>query len=240
MLPDLERLIRLQELDVETEHRRKWTADFPLLVAALDQRLVSAQTALDTARQQQAENLAARRALEKDLAVVQTRLARFKDQMMEAKTNKEYLAFQHEIATAQEGVQGFEDQILELMVTADEAAAGVKSAEAGLQQEQKAVASERASVEDKRARTEAELADLGAKRAAVERDMGRDIVALYTRVAASRRGSAVVPASDGHCTACHTRLRPQFYNEMRRGDRVYQCESCSRILYVPTSPPPPE
>jgi predicted nucleic acid-binding Zn-ribbon protein len=238
MLPDLERLIRLQELDAETEHRRKWTADLPTLLASLDQRVVDRQTTLDTAKQRQADNLAARRALEKDLAVVQGRLTRFRDQLMEVKTNKEYLAMQHEIATAEEGVRGFEDQILELLVAADEIGAEVKTAESALQQEQKAVASERTGIEDKRQRTEAELADLGLKHAAVEREMARDLVRLYHSVAQKRRGSAVVPARDGHCTACHTRLRPQFYNELRSGDRVFQCESCSRILFHVATPPP--
>jgi predicted nucleic acid-binding Zn-ribbon protein len=238
MLPDLERLIRLQELDVETELRRKWTADLPVLLATLDQRVADREATLGAIKQRQADGLAARRALEKELAVVQGRLTRFKDQLMEVKTNKEYLAMQHEIATAEDGVRGFEDQILELMVAADELAAEVKAAETALQQEQKTVAAERTSLEDKRGRTEAELGDLGAKRAAVEREMAREMVTLYTTVAQKRGGSAVVAARDGHCTACHTRLRPQFFNELRRGDQVYRCESCSRILFYVATPPP--
>jgi predicted nucleic acid-binding Zn-ribbon protein len=236
MLPDLERLIRLQELDAETEHRRKWTADLPALLASLDQRIADRQAAVEAAKQRQADNAAARRALEKELAVVQGRLTRFRDQLMEVKTNKEYLAMQHEIATAEEGVRGFEDQILELLVTADEVAADLKSAEGVLQQEQKAVASERTGIEDKRQRTEAELADLATKHAGVEREMAPHLVRLYHSVAQKRHGSAVVAARDGYCSACRTRLRPQFYNELRSGDQVFQCESCSRILFYAATP----
>jgi uncharacterized protein len=241
MLPDLERLIRLQELDVETERRRKWTADLPHVLTSLEQRVADRQTALAAARQRHADNVAARRALEKELAVVQGRLTRFKDQLMEVKTNKEYLTMQHEIATAQDGVRGFEDQILELLVAADEIAAEVKAAEDALQDEEKTTAAERTTLEDKRGRTEAELGDLGAKRAAVEREMAREMVTLYNTVAQKRSSSAVVAARDGHCSACHTRLRPQFYNELRRGDQVFQCESCSRILFyvAPTAPVAP-
>jgi uncharacterized protein len=239
MLPDLERLIRLQELDTETEQRRKWTADLPTLLEALEQRVADRQAAVDGARQRHADNLAARRALEKDLAVVQGRLTRFRDQLMEVKTNKEYLAMQHEIATAEEGVRTFEDQILELLVSADEIGAELKSAEGALHQELQAVASERTGLEDKRQRTEAELGDLGLKHAAVQGEMKRELVMLYQSVAQKRRGSAVVAARDGHCSACHTRLRPQFYNELRRGDRVFQCESCSRILFHVATPAAP-
>lgn len=237
MLPDLERLIRLQELDAESEHRRKWTVELPALQAALDQRVADRQAALETAKQRQADNAAARRALEKELAVVQARLAKYRDQLMEVKTNKEYLAMQHEIATAEQGVRGFEDQILELLVASDEISGELKAAEGALQQEQKAVASERTALGTQQQRTDAELADLNAKHDIVVGEMSKDVARLYRTVAQKRRGSAVVPARDGHCTACHTRLRPQFYNELRSGDRVFQCESCSRILFYVATPP---
>jgi uncharacterized protein len=236
MLPDLERLIRLQELDAESEQRRKWVTDAPAMVAALDERLAARQAAVDAAKQRQNDNAAARRALEKELAVVQGRLTRFRDQLMEVKTNKEYLAMQHEIATAEQGVRTFEDQILELLVTADEVAADLKAAESAQQQEQKAVAGERTGIDDKRQRTEAELADLTTKHAAVEREMAPQVVRLYHSVAQKRHGSAVVAARDGYCSACRTRLRPQFYNELRSGDQIFQCESCSRILFYVATP----
>jgi len=240
MLPDLERLIRLQELDVETDHRRKWVADLPGLLVSLDQRVADRQSALDATRHRHADNLAARRALEKDLAVVQGRLSKFKDQLMEVKTNKEYLAMQHEISMAQDGVRAFEDQILELLMAADEIAAEVKAAETALRQEQQSAERERTDAEARRQRTEGELAELSTRRAGVEREMAADVVALFHTVSSKRRGTAVVQARDGHCSACHVRLRPQLYNELRRNDRVYQCESCSRILYyVPPAQPQP-
>ena len=44
-------------------------------------------------------------------------------------------------------------------------------------------------------------------------------------------------ARDGGCTVCHVRMRPQMFNEVRRGETLVQCESCLRILYfVPQEP----
>jgi predicted nucleic acid-binding Zn-ribbon protein len=42
---------------------------------------------------------------------------------------------------------------------------------------------------------------------------------------------AVAEARDGGCTVCHVRMRPQMFNEVRRGEALIQCESCLRILY---------
>ena len=76
--------------------------------------------AVAAAKEQQAANQASRRALEKDIAAIKTRLSRYKDQLMEVKTNREYTAMQHEIETAQGEVKRLEDQMLELMLESDE------------------------------------------------------------------------------------------------------------------------
>ena len=59
---------------------------------------------------------------------------------------------------------------------------------------------------------------------------------LYARIA-RQRGSGVAEARDGMCEACHVRMRVQIWAEVRRNDHLFQCESCSRILYY--DPPPP-
>jgi predicted nucleic acid-binding Zn-ribbon protein len=232
MSPDLERIIRLQQLDQEIEVRRKAVADLPGVLAALDARVAARQAEVDTAKHQQSENQAARRALEKDLAVHQGRLTKFKDQLMEVKTNKEYTAMQHEIAMAQTGVREFEDKILELLVQADELDAAVKSTDAALTKERSEVTKERTTREQATNAMGGEIEGLLQKRRAQVSEMTRETLALFDLVSHKHKGTVVAEARDGHCTACHVRLRPQMFNEVRRGDRLIQCESCQRILFV--------
>ena len=54
-------------------------------------------------------------------------------------------------------------------------------------------------------------------------------------MAKQRKGLAVAEARDGGCSVCHVRMRPQMYNEVRRGESLIQCESCLRILYPPVA-----
>ena len=51
------------------------------------------------------------------------------------------------------------------------------------------------------------------------------------------RGTGVAEARDGMCQACHVRMRVQIWVEVRKNEQIFQCESCSRILYY--EPPPP-
>jgi uncharacterized protein len=230
MLPDLERLIQLQQLDTFTENARRRVADHPSLAEALDARLASSTSALEAARAGLADNQVGRRAVEKDLAMIQARLSKFKDQLMEVKTNKEYQAMLKEIEAAQNEVRHLEDKILERMLEADDLAARAKEAEARLAADKQVIADERRQLEAETATLRRELEEATARRAAVAGQITPALVATYETVRA-RRGTAVVEVKGGYCTACHVRMRPQVANELRRNEIIFQCESCQRVLY---------
>src|SRR5262249_4345296 len=53
----------------------------------------------------------------------------------------------------------------------------------------------------------------------------------YERLSKMRSGLALAEARDYSCLACRMKIRPQIFNDIRRGDSIITCESCSRILY---------
>ena len=240
MHPDLERLIRLQQLETFTESARRTIAELPERVAALDARLASARGAVEAARQQLAANQSVHRTAEKELSTQQARLSKYKDQLMEVKTNKEYQAMQKEIEVTQKEVRQLEDRILERMIEADEIAAAIKQAESGLVAEQAEVDAERRKLEDEARALQVELEKVATRRQALVGEISAPAMATF-ELLIERRGTAVVEARDGHCTACHVRLRPQAFNDLRRSDSLMQCDSCQRILYFKedSSPTPP-
>lgn len=231
MLPDLERLIRLQDIDTRAADARKRIADAPAAIAALDARLTAARDAVAAARQALADNQTARRAIEKDLAVVQQRLSKYKEQLMEVKTNPEYHAMQHQIEAANGEVARFEEQILVTMLDADDQAAKIKTAEAALKSAEAEVSAARAAIEADAADKERVLADSVAERAALVPEIGRAQYEMFERVMKARQGIAVAEAIDGHCSICHVRLRPQVYNTILRNEEIVQCDHCQRVLY---------
>ena len=231
MLADLERLIRLQQLDTFMDEARRRIADHPAAIEALDSRLASATEGLAEAKRRLEETHTARRAVEKDLAMVQTRLSKYKDQLMEVKTNREYQAMLKEIEVAQNEVRRLEDLILEHMIAGDERTAQVKEADARLAAAKKSAAEERERLEREVADLRSELERSEGSRREVAAGLPKDVLGIYDTLAKGRRGLALAEAKGGLCTACHVRLRPQMYNEIRRNDTLFQCDSCQRILY---------
>lgn len=236
MLPDLERLVHLQELDSAVEEARQRLDQLPSRHAELDARLSAAEAALAVAKQRLTESQTARREIEKELASVQSRLSKYKDQLMEVKTNKEYQAMQNEIATAEREVRSREDRILDFMEEQEALARDVKEDEARFKQEQAAIADERKALDREKASLEERVEALGVERDTLRPQVGEESLRLFDHIARQRRGIAVVPAVDGICSFCHVRLRPQVFNEIRRNDRLIQCDNCLRILYFAGAP----
>ncbi|TDI26523.1 MAG: hypothetical protein E2P06_02165 [Acidobacteria bacterium] len=231
MLPDLERLIQLQRLDTAADEARRTVDGIPSRIEDLDTRLTASTTAVDAARTCVEDKKNERQAGEKSLAEVQGRLSRFKEQLMAVKTNKEYTAVQHEIATAEAEVQRLEDTILEHMLEADDLAATVEAAERALQADRGDIERDRAALEATRAEMERTLSGTSNERVTLTGHIGAAARELFEAVARQRGGIAVVEARDGHCTVCHVRLRPQVFNQILRNTELIQCESCMRILY---------
>ena len=242
MLPlmhaDLDRVIALQRLDTAASAARKKLADAPDREKAFDTRLETARQQLADAKASLAANQEARRALDKEVAVHQGRLSKYRDQAMAVKTNQEYHAIQHEVAHAQGEIKKYEDQILERMVEADDLAATIKTAEARLAAEQKTIDADRKTAQAEDARLQASADTLAAERTTVVGALDKRVLAIYDRAYAGRQGVAVAEAKDGICTICHVRLRPQVFNEIRRNDGIIQCDSCQRILYFVPAPAP--
>ncbi len=238
MLPDLERLIRLQRLDNAAVETRRAVAAIPERMTALDARRHASRTRAEDSRRQQEEERKGRREVEKRLGEVQGRLARFKDQLMAVKTNKEYTAMQHEIATAEAEVARLEDTMLEHMLQADELDAAVDAAERTDREEAAAVERERAELEAERAAMERRLDGASAERTKLAESIGAGSLRLFESIAGQRQGLAVVEARNGHCTVCNVRLRPQVFNQILLNTELIRCESCLRLLYHDRDRPP--
>ena len=237
MHPDLQHLIHLQELDLAIDRLRRRINEIPAAQQALDARLAGHTATLDAVKARVSANQAARRDIDKQLAEMNARLSKFKNQLMEVKTNKEYQAMQKEMGHAQEEIGLHETHMLERMEEGDGLATELKAAEAELKAEQSAVGAERTKLDAERGTDQQELDRLLAERKDVVAKVSPEAMKIFERVAHGRKGIAVAEAKDGLCVVCHVRLRPQVFNEVRHNDQLIQCDSCTRILYyVPAAP----
>jgi predicted nucleic acid-binding Zn-ribbon protein len=240
VLPDLQRLIELQDIESRAAVANKAIADAPGRIAALDALLQSATAALAAAKQALADNQTHRRSIDKDLIAAQQRQEKYKEQVMAVKTNEQLHAMQAQIKSVGEEVLQHEERVLVNMMEADEINANIKKAEAALKAAQAKVAAERSAIESEVKTHQATVAETTAARqqliAALD---NKNVVDTFQRIA-KVRGTALARAEGERCTVCQVRLRPAVFTEVRKNDSIVQCDSCNRILYfVPPSPASP-
>jgi predicted nucleic acid-binding Zn-ribbon protein len=239
MSPELQGLIQLQQVEAAAAEARARIAAHPQRIAEADARLEEAERIVTEATERLKASQEQRRALEKDAAVYQGRLTKFKDQLSAVKTNREYQAMQHEIETAQKDLGAAEEKVLERMLEADELTALVKKAEAERAAKKKAIEAEKAQMQQELVAVERALTEATAARDTVIASMSKPTVALFEQVSRARKGVAICEATrDGLCSQCHVRLRPPVFQQVRANDSIVQCESCRRILFY--VPPPPQ
>lgn len=231
MISALEALISLQSIDSASEAARRRLADLPKAAETLDAKVAATAADVETAKTKLQESLAARRALEKDVAAIDSRLSRFEEHKASVKTNQEYTALLHEIATAKGEKDAVEERILLLMEEADGLTAALKGAEAAVAQTKREVETARVELAAERTTLEAEQGRLDGERATRRAKIDARSLALYDQLLKGRRGVAVAEMTGETCTACHVRQRPHVAQIVRRNDEIIQCESCQRILY---------
>lgn len=238
MLPDLQRLIELQDIESRAAVANKAIAEAPGRIAALDALLQSATTALAAAKQSLADNQTARRSIDKDLIAAQQRLEKYKEQVMAVKTNEQLHAMQHQMKAVEDEIGHHEEKVLINMMGADEINASIKKAEAALKAAQAKMATERAAIETETKTHQATVAECSTARARVVAAMdNKGAVETFQRIA-KVRGTAVARAEGERCTICQVRLRPAVFAEVRKNESLLQCDSCNRILYfIPPAVP---
>jgi predicted nucleic acid-binding Zn-ribbon protein len=231
MLPDLELAVRLQDIDNRVAELTREVSSLPKHVAEIEKKLETHERKLEADRAALTANQKDRKRLEGEIQVQQQKISKLKDQMLEAKTNDQYRAFQHEIEYCEKEIRQCEDRILDLMSESEPLERNAKTAEGALKQEKTQVEGEKQQARERTARDRRELDELDGNRKSITKQMTANVLAGYERVRKLRRGIAVAEAVEGRCSQCHMALRLQFFQDLKRSEQVMYCESCSRILY---------
>jgi len=230
MLPDIENLLKLQDVDKEIRRLQDEVAELPKRVAAIEQKLAGTKTQLDKAQAAVKADEANRRKYETNIKDIREKISKYRDQSLAVKTNEQYKALLHEIQFAEKDIAENEDKILELMVNADTRDKEVKAAQIELKEETAEIEKEKEQARQRTAEDEKLLVEARAKREQLRGGVREDLLRQYERVS-KFRGSGISEVRDHKCLACQVMLRPQTYNEVRSGKEIIVCDSCQRVLY---------
>ncbi len=231
MIAELGLLISLQETDTEIKRCHAEVAGLPARRAAIEENFAASVQEFLTLKAELDEASAQRRQLEAEVAAEQTKHEKFKTDLTKVTNEKQYTTAIREVDATKKTISTMETEILKLMEK-------IEKLEAQVNERSPAIEARRAEVDQQIAEMvaavkadEEKLATLTATRATLIGQLMPGTRATYERVARLKSGLALAEARDYSCTACRISIRPQAFNDIRRGDQIYECENCGRILY---------
>ncbi len=232
MNEDVRYLVLVQGFDDEIAVRSTEIDALPRHIAEIRKRLHAHQLQLKADKDALAANQKQMRDLEGQVADHRQKISRLRDQMMQAKTNEQYKAFQHEIEFHEKAIRDAEDREIELMESAELLSANVKTAEKALAAEESSVKAEAAEAEKRIAQVRAERDNLESERQEALGHINRDVLAAYKALKARGRRQTVATIEAGNCAACRMSVRLQLIQDLQLSDKLIRCENCLVYLYA--------
>ena len=231
MHPDTHLVIQLQSLDQKIAAFEKEVAALPKHIAAIEKTLESHVRKLDADRAALTANQKDRKKLEGDIQVNEQKISKLKDQMLQVKTNEQYRAFQNEIEFIQKESRKAEDRILELMTESEPLDGNVKKAEAALKEEKQVVEGEKTRARERTAADQKQLDQLRGEKTEVTAKLPAAVMTKYAHIRKKWSGTVIAEVVGGRCSACQIIVRPQYMQDLKKGEELMTCESCGRFLY---------
>lgn len=227
--------IERQLVDVRNRLRIRQNA-----VAAQQHRIDQIKSEWESLNEQRLQRRKEADMLELELKEKEDKVASLRGVLNTAKTNKEYAAILTEINTLKADNAKLEDKALRAIQEVDNLKSESDEKQTELDQEQKRLEEIAASSSAEVERLSGMMADLTGQRTDAAREVPRDELALFERIAAGAEGDAMAPVEihgnkppyDYVCGGCFMALNAEHANALRSRDEVRTCDSCGRILYL--------
>jgi uncharacterized protein len=234
---ELEKLIDLQITDTNIRRLKQAIDTADERRAAIEQEFEQHASSIREIQGRRDKAQSERADLERQIEENKTYLERANRNLKHAQNQKEYETAMRETDALQKQITGFETQAVEKM-------SEIEEVEKILEER----AEEINSLESNRAAALAKFdAEIAAHRKEFEKESKKrqevfvtlpaNLANVYNRLTQrSRDGIAVAEVKNGACSACFMSLRPQMQAEVRKGNQIITCESCTRILYTTPKP----
>ena len=232
MKSELEKLIELQKTDTNIRRLNISIESAEERRASIEQEFERHASSIRGIQSDRDRIQSERAALEKQIAENKTYHERADRNLKHAQNQKEYETAMRETDALQKQITALETQVLEKMT-------GIEEVEKVLEERAEEINSLEAnrdaalkSFDKELTKTRKQYESETKKRQEVFVTLPAQLASVYNRMTQrSRDGIAVAEVVNGSCSACFMKLRPQRQLEVKKGDQIITCESCTRILY---------
>ncbi len=238
MNPNLAKLIDLHTLDAQAVELKTQLNRIPKQIQDGRDKLEGEKKDLNEANAALDVLIKKRKELEQHVVVENDHMAKVKTKLPDVKTNKEYSAILAEVAGVQKKISAWEDEELEIMQASDDKEKEIPGLKKIFQDDEAEFNIYKAKKETEQARIEKELSALNAQKKELLQSIEPKLAKRYEKLIQYHGDSAVVALEGDACLGCHQLVLPQTAVEVRKGETIFECNHCNRILYAQPEPEP--
>ena len=226
----LNSLLGLQEIDEQLGELERSKVYLPEMISNITREIESLEKELQENRERLIESKKKQKQIELDVEADREELVKYQNHMKVIKTNKEYDALVAEIDSRKQRIGDNEDEILKLMGVVDECNEKIAELESKLKEVKETNKAHLENLRSELTSLESKIDSKKRLRQDLTKGIDRKALTLYERIRKGKGGMAVVPLRKRACGGCFKHVPPQMVQQIRRGDRIYTCDSCGRIL----------
>jgi hypothetical protein len=226
-------LYQLQILDSDLDQTGKELTDIKAALGETDQ-LVQAKAAVQSAEESLRRAKAALQTLDLEVTALAGKISQQEKLLYSGKamSAKEAANLQDEVASLKRRHQNREEALLEAMVSAEEAGAGLTQARAELAAIQAQWQADQQQLRERQTVLQTKAAELKAQRKSTAGPIDPKDLANYENLRRRKAGRAVVMAINSVCQGCGVAASSSKLQRARAGVELLYCSTCGRILYV--------
>jgi predicted nucleic acid-binding Zn-ribbon protein len=191
MLPEIEKLLVIQDRDRKIRTLKQELKIGPLEKKEMDDRLAAALKELEAVRQKSREIEVERKKLENEAQSKRDSIAKFQTQKFQTRKNEEFQALSNEIKRFENDIQGIEDRELDLMENAEKVKALAAETDRQTQATKALVARQITDLADKTQAVTEQLKELETERATLAAGVDEELLDTFNRLFTNKTEAVV-------------------------------------------------
>ncbi|MEA3504969.1 MAG: C4-type zinc ribbon domain-containing protein [Bacteroidota bacterium] len=224
-------LYSLQKIDSQIDKIRVIRGELPLEVQDLEDEIVGLGTRVEKYEGEIQDVSAAISDRENQIKESEELIAKYKDQQMNIRNNREYDSISKELEFQGLEIQLSEKRIREGKQQKEAKQIEVDKAKRQLEERQKDLDAKKNELDEIISETEKEEGEIMNRSKVHEEQIEERLLAAYKRIRGNaRNGLAVVPVERDACGGCFSKIPPQRQLDIKSSKKIIVCEYCGRIL----------
>ncbi len=223
----------LNELKTIDDHIKQLTVkkiSKPRLLMETRQKLTVVENKLKSKTEQLELENRRKKQLSDIVSQEKEKLAKSEQKLASVKNNKEYQAVQKEITQFKKNIKNLEEQEknrIEALAIIEKEFQEIESEFNSVNKEHESVLIK---VKDEINSIERDLNDAKEKKNKSLSSLPEELKKRYTKIYENKDGIGISVIQENRCSVCNIALPRQLCNDILKGDRVFHCPSCQRVI----------